>query len=271
MKFFCFFIFCFLLSCSTTEFKSKKIVIAGSDTMYMLSLKLAAEYMKLKPDVSIYVYSGGTAAGFKSLHDRKADICMASRNVEPSEVQKFVEEFRTIGVSHLIAKDALSIYVNVSNPVNDLSMSQLRDIFSCKTRSWSEFGWKDLPINPVNRQENSGTREYFQNHVLEELDFCKNIAVVLSFNKLIEFIRNDSLAIGFGGITSVEALKYLNINGVEPTTQNVIDDKYPIIRYLQFYTIDNPRGHIKDFLDWCISPDAQDLIREIGFIPIWTK
>jgi phosphate transport system substrate-binding protein len=237
----------------------------------MLSLRLAAEYMKLKPDVSIYVYGGGTSAGFKSLQDRKSDICMASRNVEPGEVKKFAEEFNTIGVSHLIAKDALSIYVNVKNPVNELTISQLRDIFSCKTKKWSELGWVDLAINPVNRQENSGTREYFQNHVLEELDFCSNIAVALSFRKLIDFIRNDSLAIGFGGITYVEALKHLNINGVEPTTQNVIEDKYPIIRYLQFYTIDNPRGHIKDFLDWCMSPEAQDLIQEMGFIPIWIK
>lgn len=258
-----------LISCSSVNNEPVRIVIKGSDTMYMLSIRLAAEYMKNNQQVSIYVYGGGTAAGFQAIQDKSADICMASRNVEPEEVKRFADEFRAVGVSHLIAKDALSIYVNNKNPVNNITLSDLQNIFTCDIKNWRDLGGQNMKVQPINRQENSGTREYFHTHVLDGKEFCETIPVALSFRALIDFIRNDTTAVGFGGITYVEGVKHLFINDIEPTTENVRSDKYPIIRYLQLYTINNPKGHIKEFLDWCMSKQAQDLIEEMGFIPIW--
>lgn len=260
-----------IVGCSTTIKEPTRIVIKGSDTMYMLSIRLAAEYMKNNRHVSIYIYGGGTASGFQAIQDKSADICMASRNVEPEEVKLLADEFRSIGVSHLIAKDALSIYVNNRNPVQSLTMQQLRSIFKCEITNWSSFGWTDLKISPINRQEKSGTREYFLTHVLDGQDYCKSIPSAQSLSNMIQIIGNDSSAIGYGGITYVEGVKHLNINDIEPTTENVLNDLYPIIRYLQFYTINSPSGAVKDFLDWCLSKHAQDLIKEMGFIPIWVQ
>ncbi|PKL86603.1 MAG: hypothetical protein CVV22_00490 [Ignavibacteriae bacterium HGW-Ignavibacteriae-1] len=260
-----------IIGCSSTTNEPTRIIIKGSDTMYMLSIRLAAEYMKNNRNVSIYVYSGGTASGFQAIQDKSADICMASRNVEPEEVQRLVDEYSAVGVSHLIAKDALSIYVNNKNPVQSLSMQQLQNIFKCEITNWKSLGWADLKISPINRQENSGTREYFLTHVLDGHQYCENIPSALSLSNMIETISQDSAAIGYGGITYVEGVKHLNINGIEPTTENVLNDLYPIVRYLQFYTINTPKGAVKDFLDWCLSKQAQDLIKEMGFIPIWDK
>lgn len=256
-------------SCNTNKVDSNQIRISGSDTMYFLTIRLASEYMKLNPGITIYVKGGGSSAGFEALQSGNADIGMSSRNIRSEEVRTLAEKYSAIGMSYLIAKDALSVYVNWYNPIEDLSIKQLKEIFICKVRNWSELGGNDEHIKTVIRTPQSGTYDYFKSHILDEEDFCSDAISINSTQSVLNSIINNKNSIGFGGIGFQEGVKLLKINGVAPVEKNVKNDTYPIIRYLYFYTVKSPRGEVKKFIDWTMSQQGQSIIRDIGYIPIW--
>ncbi len=252
--------------------KNSTIRIKGSDTMLYLTKILAREYMKTYPGVSVYVEGGGTVTGIKTLAEGEIDICTASRPLEGEDIKLFAEKFRSIGVSTLIAKDALSIYVNLKNPVNNIDVEQLKSIFICDINSWVEFGWVNEKIVLVGRNTNSGTYLYFKEHVLEGSNYCGDLKVEPTTESLVKFVSENQYAIGYGGIGYVtDSVKTLKINGFNASKENVINDKYPISRYLHFYTIRPPEGKIKDFIDWVISDEGQKYVSKAGYIPIWNQ
>ena len=153
-------------SCSFRPVETNEIKIVGSDTMLELTSNLAEHYMKENPGISIIVEGGGTAEGIKALIKNQTDICTASRNLKPDEAKLLADYYGSLGLVFLIAKDALSIYVNPNNPVKDLSINQLKDIYSGKTNNWAKLNGKDALIIPVVRNPNSGTYLYFMEHVL---------------------------------------------------------------------------------------------------------
>lgn len=255
--------------CSAFNQKANQISVSGSDTMYHLTIRLASEYMKQNQGKTIYVNGGGSSAGFEALQKGKADICMSSRNIRSDEVRNLANNYSAIGMSYLIAKDALSIYLNIDNPINELSLKQVRDVFSCKIHKWSELGGSNDSIETVIRTPQSGTYEYFKSHVLEDDNFCENAVSINSTSSVVNMIISNVNAIGFGGISYQEGVKLLKVNGIAATEKNVRNDTYPIIRYLYFYTIKSPRGEVKNFIDWVMSPNGQKIIDDFGFISIW--
>ena len=256
---------------SVSEMNST-IRIKGSDTMLYLTKILAREYMKTNPGISVYVEGGGTVTGIKALAEGEIDICTASRPLEGEDIKLFAEKFRSIGVSTLIAKDALCIYVNLKNPVNNLEVEQLKHIFICNINDWVELGWDNEKIILVGRNTNSGTYLYFKEHVLDGNDYCDQMNVEPTTESLVRFVSANQYAIGYGGIGYVtDSVKTLKINGLSASKENVLNDKYPISRYLHFYTIQPPQGKIKDFIDWVISDEGQKFISQSGYISIWSK
>lgn len=262
-------IFIILISCNPTEPKTPKIIIKGSDTMYLLVQRLAAAYMHDHPNISIYVNSGGTKAGFEAISNGNADICMASRDLSAKEVQILAERFEKIGISYLIAKDALSIYLNPQNQINDLTLEQLKKIFKGKIKNWKEIGGTDIEITPVIRPSNSGSHEYFKRFVLGNESYSKKSVIRNTTKQVIEEISKNQGAIGYGGIAFRGFVFHSRINGIAPTEENVRNDKYPIVRYLHFYTVASPKGHIKDFINWTMSEQGQKIIEEFGYISLW--
>jgi len=237
--------------------------------MLLLTENLAQEYMKLNPGVSIYVYGGGTAAGIKSLISGEIDICTASRNLKPEETKSLAEYYGTVGLFYLVAKDALSIYVNPYNPVKYLSLDNLRKIFECKVTDWSELGGKNQKIFPVIRNQNSGTHLYFKEHVLEGDEYCDASVIKATTPEIIEYIEQNENAIGYGSIGYQGNVVRAKIEGIEPSEENARNDSYPITRYLHFFTTNVPRGTVKNFIDWVLSPDGQRVVKQSGFIPLW--
>lgn len=245
------------------------ITIKGSDSMLQLTEHLAEEYMKQNPEVSIYVYGGGSAEGIRSLIRSEVDICTSSRNLLPEEAKALADYYGTVGLFYLVAKDALCIYVNPYNPVKNLTLKELREIFECKITDWNVLGGKRQKIIPVIRNLNSGTHLYFKEHVLEGDEYCDEAIVEETTPDIINFIEENENAIGYGSMGYKGKVAYAKIEGIEPSEKNARNDTYPITRYLHFYTSRVPKGTVKKFIDWTLSPDGQKVIKQSGFIPLW--
>ena len=256
-------------SCSYKPVEVAVIKIKGSDTMMELTENLAQEYMKQHPGISVYVDGGGTATGIKALINNEVDICTASRNLKPDEAKVLADYYGTLGMFFLVAKDALSIYLNPDNPVKDLTIEQLRKIFECSIKNWKELGGLDQPIIPVIRNPNSGTHLYFKEHILGGDDYCTNAVVEPTTRSVIDFISENENAIGYGGMGYKGDIFDAKIEGIEPSEKNSQNDTYPITRYLHFFTTKIPDGAVKDFIDWVLSPDGQKIVESSGFIPLW--
>lgn len=264
-----FLVYGLLLGCSSNISNRNIVTISGSDTMFELTSALAEEYMKEHPGISVKVGGGGTAAGIKSLIDGKIDICTASRNLKPFEAKALADYYGSLGLVFLIAKDALSIYTNPHNPVDNLSSDQLRKIFTSQINNWDEVGGVDTTIQTVIRNPNSGTYLYFKEHVLEGEEYASNSMVIPQTKDIVKLVEENINAIGYGGMGYTGNVTHLKINGVEPNEQNVRNDTYPIIRYLHFFTTKYPTGEVKRFIDWVLSPAGQSVVRRSGFIPLW--
>ncbi len=266
-----FLIFLLLVSACHYEKQARYIRVKGSDTMLILMRQWAEQYMKIHEDVSIYVEGGGSAMGIRALIKNEIDICTASRTLLPSEVRQLAEKHNRLGIAYLVAKDALSIYINKSNPVQNLTIAELRDIFTGKIQNWQEIGGKDLPIRVISRSPNSGTYLYFREHVLKDLPYTNRATIKNTTNEVVEIVKNNESAVGYGGTAYGEDVRHCRIENVQPTIENVHNDTYPIIRYLYLYTIDTPQGIVKEFLDWVLGIEGQAIVAKVGFIPLWNK
>jgi phosphate transport system substrate-binding protein len=255
--------------CSVKPVEVAIITIKGSDSMLQLTENLAEEYMKLNPGISIYVYGGGTSEGVRALIRNEIDICTASRNLKPEEAKDLADYYGTVGLFYLVAKDALCVYINPANHVNNLSTTQLRQIFECEITNWSELGGSAQKIVPVIRNINSGTHFYFKEHVLEGEEYCSEAVIEATTRGIIEFIENNQGAIGYGSIGYKGDISYARIDGIEPSERTAQNDTYPITRYLHFFTSKAPKGSVKEFIDWVLSPQGQRVVKQSGFIPLW--
>lgn len=237
--------------------------------MFELTSNLAEAYMKENPTVSINVKGGGTAEGINALIKNKTDICTASRNLKPYEAKLLAEYYGSLGLVFLIAKDGLSIYLNKNNHVKNISLNQLKKIYTGRIKNWKEIGGKDLQIIPVTRNPNSGTYLYFKEHILDGEEYLASKVVESTTNEIINFISENENAIGYGGMGYIGNVFHANIEGIEPNSENVRNDTYPITRYLHFFTTKTPGGAIKKFIDWVLSPAGQGIVRKSGYIPLW--
>jgi phosphate transport system substrate-binding protein len=258
-----------IFGCSFKPIEETRITIKGSDSMFQLTEKLAEEYMKLYPGISVYVSGGGTAVGIKAMINGEVDICTASRDLKPGEAKSLADYYGTVGLFYLIAKDALCIYVNPANSVRNLTIDELRNIYECKIVNWKELNGKNQNIIPVIRNINSGTHLYFRDHILLGEEYCSDVEIKPTTPDIIEFVEANENAIGYGSIGYKGKITTLNIEGIEPSTQNAQNDSYPITRYLHFFTSRTPKGAVKNFIDWVLSPVGQKVIKLSGFIPLW--
>jgi phosphate transport system substrate-binding protein len=237
--------------------------------MLQINRALAREYMKEHSNTSLYIQGGGTKKGIEALIEGSADIGAASRSIRAEEAKQLAENFNAVGMSFLIAKDALSIYLNPNNPVESLTTEQLRKIYTGEIINWKDVGGKDAPIKLLTRSPNSGTYLYFKEHILEGKDYAPECKVLTTTEAIVDEAMRDENAIGYGGIGYGAEVHHCKINGIAPSEENVRNDKYPIIRYLYYYTANTPTGAIKEFIDWVLSPKGQTVIQEEGYIAIW--
>jgi phosphate transport system substrate-binding protein len=260
----------FLCGCLSVNSVSY-IRIQGSDTMKILVSLWAEEYMKQHKNVSIYASGGGSAQGIRALIDGEIDICASSRPLLPHEVRDLAAKHNRLGISFLVAKDALSVYINPENRVKNLTLDEIQKIFTGEIKNWKEVGGQDEKIYVINRSPNSGTFYYFKEHVLSDMAYVSAAEIRHSTQEVVNAVKERKNAIGYGGTAYGAEVDHCRINNVSPTMQNVLEDKYPISRYLYLYTIDTPRGAVADFIDWILDEPGQAIVATIGYIPLWQK
>lgn len=252
----------------------------GSDTIVNLALAWAERYQLEHEDVRISVTGGGSGTGIAALLNGTVDIANASRRIKPEEV----EAARSGGiepVEHVIARDAIAIIVHPHNPVSELTLQQVSDIYSGAVENWAEVGGEDRPIVRLSRETNSGTHAYFLETVLRlgeagnETLFCVDTLLLPSSEGIIAEVRDNPNAIGYDGLGYVpDDLKVIAIARAEgeayvlPMVGTVNDKSYPIARDLYMYTAGDPTGEVKDYLDWILSPEAQQIVADLGFVPV---
>ncbi len=265
------FFFILVLIGGCTFFTNSKIVIKinGSETMLRLIKRLTQEYSKEVKNIEFIVNPGGTGAGVRSLVANETMISMVSRNLEPDEIKLVSEKYSTIGVSTLIAKDALCIYVNISNPINTLTMQEIRNIFLGNISNWKELGWVDKPINVYLRNSSSGTRQMFQNLVLENENFLNNSTDFNSITDLLKAVEDDIYSITFSGIDINTNCKLVPLENIFPIKENVYSGYYPLSRYLYFHTLNPPEGEIREFFNWVLSEKGQIIIEEENYFSLF--
>ncbi len=255
-----FFLFLLVVSITAGCQRSRAgITVAGSTSVEPFAGLLAEEYTALHPEFHIYVQGGGSAAGIEAVMSRAAHIGMSSRNLTNNESSLYAAT---------IAKDAIAIIVHPINPIENLSLDQIRNVFSGKIRNWKELGGADHPIDVVTREEGSGTRESFQKFVMGKEDISLGALVQDSNGAVRQVISNDPSAIGYMSLGLVnDQVRAVRISGVEANLKNVYNGKYTFVRPFLFVFKGEPMGEAKSFLDFVLSPPAQKLLLKEGLVP----
>ena len=283
-----FLLFSFLIGCNSSRNMAESDVPQdtayidnkGSDTIVNLALAWAERYNQINPDVSISVTGGGSGTGIAALMNGTVDIANASRRIKPEEIDA-IKANGYEPVEFIIARDAIAIIVNPNNPVNELTLQQISDIYSGKIKNWKEVGGEDRPIVRLSRETNSGTHVYFLEEVLRLGDknnqtfFSPETLLLPSSEGIGAEVRQNPNAIGYDGLGYVtHDMKVVAVardaggSYVLPSANSVNRGEYPIARDLYMYTSGQPTDVIATYLDWILSPDAQEIVTELGFVPI---
>lgn len=259
-----------IYSCSAFQKKSSSTIrIKGSDTMLILVKAFSQTYMTTYPGETIIVEGGGSGTGFDALIEGDVDIAMSSRLINSKEAYKMAQSYKSIGLSYLIAKDALSIYLNPANKIESLTTGDLALIFSGRIDNWLVFSNTLGEIEPVLRPETSGTHAYFKLFILKGAPYSEKSIILPTTRDVTQYVIKNSNAIGYGGIAYGDSVFKAPVNGISPTEENVRNDLYPLTRYLYFYTITTPSENVRKFIDWVISPAGQRIVKNIGYFPLW--
>jgi phosphate transport system substrate-binding protein len=251
------------------------ITVKGSDTLVILAQKWAEIYMGAHSAVKIQVSGGGSGIGFAALQGQSTDLCDASRSIKAAEIANCIKAFGKRPTEYKVALDGLSIYVNADNPVKELTVAQLADIFTGKTKNWKEVGGPDAPITLYSRENSSGTYDFFKANVLKGADFAASAQTMPGTAAILQAVGKDKGGIGYGGAGYGAGAKHLLIKkddaspGIDPTEENVVNGTYPIWRYLYVYV--NPaldKGEIGAYLNWIRSDDGQKTVQDVGYFPL---
>jgi phosphate transport system substrate-binding protein len=259
----------------TTSAWAGNITVKGSDTLLILAQKWAEVYMGQHADVKISVTGGGSGTGFAALQNQTTDLCDASRKAKSAEIASCIKAFGARPTEYKVALDGLSVYVNPENPLKELTVAQVGDIFTGKITNWKEVGGSDEHITLYSRENSSGSYEFFKEHVLKGQDFASSAQTMPGTAAIVQAVLKDKGGIGFGGAAYGGGSKLLSIKkddtspAVDPTEENVENGTYPIWRYLYVYV--NPalnKGEIAAYLNWIRSDDGQKYVKDVGYFPL---
>jgi len=261
-----------------------EIRVKGSDTMVQLATAWAEAYRKVKPNVFVNVNGGGTGTGIAALQNNSTDICNASREIKKDETDKTKTVTGKDVKEFTCAYDALAVYTHPSNPIKQISIPELTEI-------WAEAGaittWNQIDpaakgkIVLFGRQNNSGTYDYFREHICgktaekKQREFRGGISEMNGSAEVVENVSKTRLAMGYSGMGyKLPNVNWLKVSakkgetGVEPGIEAARSGKYPISRKLYMYTAGEPTGEIKAYIEWCLGPEGQKIVDKEGFVSL---
>jgi phosphate transport system substrate-binding protein len=255
----------------------QSVMVKGSDTMVHLVTSWAEDYMKAHADSEISVTGGGSGTGIAALLNKTTDICAASREMSPGEkeqdAQKGITPHETV-----VARDGIAVVVHPSNPINVLTLEQLKKIYTGAYTNWSDVGGPAGEFVVLSRESSSGTYVFFQEHVLKKEDYTQKARLMPATSAIIQSVEADALAIGYVGLGyAAEAagrVKILKVKSdanapeIVPSEATVRDGSYSISRPLYFYTGASLATQGEAFVQFCLSEAGQTIVREAGYVPV---
>ena len=261
--------------------ESKSIQIKGSDTMVNLGQSWAEVFSEKHPEVSIAVTGGGSGTGISAILAGTCDIAQSSRDIKDEEKAQAVRGGGKPINEVTVAYDGIAVIVNPANPVAQLATAQLADIFSRKVKNWKEVGGKDSPILVLSRERNSGTHVFFLEHIIRHgnakgpEEFSSSVLMMPSSQAIAEEVKTSEAAIGYVGLGYItQDHKVLAVAKdtagpfLTPSIETVLDGTYPIARPLLFLTRGEASETIKDFIDFVLSPEGQEIVTSLDFVPL---
>lgn len=266
----CFIFLVFTLVSFIPVFAQKHgITIAGSTTIMPVSERWAKTF-KDKTGINVNVHGGGSTGGINATKIGTCDIGASSRELslgEKGDLKQIV-----------IGKDALTIIVNKSNPINNISIDDVRGVFTGRIKNWDTFSGQKKLIQVVNRESGSGTRGLFEEVIMQVVlqDKTKKFvpmslkSVVNNSNAEVkETIKLIPNSIGYVSVGYVDdSVKVLNIDSISPSYENIVNNSYPLVRNLYFLVKDDQDKKLKRFLNYVLSEEGQSLILKEGFLPV---
>lgn len=234
-------------------------IVAGSTSVQPYAEILAEEYIILHSASEIDIQGGGSSAGITAAKSGIADLGMSSRHLNDEEKSLWNIE---------IAKDGLGVIVHPSNPIENLTLDQIRKIYSGEVKNWSEVGGNDAKIHIITREEGSGTRSAFAELVMEKTEITPKAIVQDSNGAVKQLIKDDENAIGYVSLGLVDKdVKALHLGGVTASQENILNGSYALSRPFLFVSLNPPSGQAKEFVDFILSPEGQKMLSDEGLIP----
>ncbi|MEM3381041.1 MAG: PstS family phosphate ABC transporter substrate-binding protein [Candidatus Bathyarchaeia archaeon] len=249
----------------------------GSDTLLVLAQRWAEVYMAKNPNVQITVSGGGSGTGIAALINKQIDMADASREIKDKEIK----DAKARGVEPVewkVAIDGISVIVHPSNPLDKITLDQLKAIYNGSYTNWRQLGGPDKPINTYGRQSNSGTYVYWQEHILQNQNYRTDMQSLNGNADIVEAVSKDPASIGYVGVAYAAArpkdVKTLSVQekaespAYPPTPENIVNKKYPISRYMYIYTDGIPKGAVREYLKFIISDEGQRIVEQVEYIPL---
>ncbi|PYZ93610.1 phosphate-binding protein [Salipaludibacillus keqinensis] len=261
---------------SAEEMPEGYLDIRGSDTMVNLGQAYAEEYMDHNENGDVSVTGGGSGTGVAAMINNEVDIAQSSRPMTEEELSD-AEANGAEPHEFIVGQDGLAVAINNDNPVEELTVQQIKDVFTGEITDWSDLGWDDGgEITVYSRQSNSGTYVYFNENIMDGEDFADGAMFMPGSSAIRESVEQEVNAIGYIGIGYIEGIDAVNValdedsEYVTPFEESNVDDgSYPIARPLYFYVNGTPEGIMLDYLNWVLKSDeASDIRYDTGFYQI---
>lgn len=268
-------------SAPATTHVTSTIQVKGSDTMVNVSQAWAEQYKNVAPHVNVEVSGGGSGVGFAALERGTIDVAAASREIKPSEFEKTKAGTGSEPKDHVVGYDAIAVFVHRDHPLDEIAIEDLAAIFieDGPVTHWSQIGVvipgvEDDKIIRISRQSSSGTYEFFREIVLNKYDFKLGSLDMNGSKEVVEVVGSAKTAIGYSGMGYAnEGVKMLRVAkrkgdpAIEPSVENTFSKAYPLARSLHLYTLGEPEGEVRAYLDWILSPAGQQIVEDSGFVP----
>jgi len=263
----------FALVATSLVIAGSNITIKGSDTLVRLGQRWAEEYMKLNEGAVIQVSGGGSGTGVAAMLNGTTDICEASRDMKAKEYamaeKKGIEPYRIS-----VALDGIAVFLNTKLAVEELTIAQLKGIYTGSITNWNEVGGPDHQIILYGRENNSGTYAFFKEHVLDKEDYAAQTQTLPGTAAVVNAVAKDVNGIGYGGLAWATDVKFAKVKATDtssaiiPSVETVSNGTYPISRDLYWFFNGKPQGELKALVNWALSPAGQKIAEDIGYVPL---
>lgn len=249
-------------SASSAAADTGTVATDGSTSMEKLIGSLSESYSNANPDITITYNPTGSGSGITAVSEGRCDIGLSSRSLKDEEKASGLEET-------VVAYDGIAVVVNTENAVEDLTLEQIKAIYTGEITNWKEVGGTDAEIVVIGREAGSGTRDGFES-ITGSSDLCKYRQELTSTGDVIATVSNNPDAIGYASLSAVkDTVKAVSVDGVAPSEETVKDSTYKIQRPFVFVTKTGTAlsASAQAFYDYALSGEANDIITAAGVVP----